>query len=70
MAGPEIGIAGGADLILIPERPVDLGGLMQEIDKIYKRQGYVNIAVAEGTKIKADEPVLLEAKEEIPVVKA
>lgn len=66
----EIGIAGGADLILIPERPVDLGGLMQEIDKIYKRQGYVNIAVAEGTKIKADDPVLLEAKEEIPVVKA
>lgn len=43
---------------------------MQEIDKIYKRQGYVNIAVAEGTKIKADDPVLLEAKEEIPVVKA
>lgn len=66
----EIGIAGGADLILIPEKNVELAGLTQKIEKIYKRQGYVNIAVAEGTRIKEDDPVLQQAKEEIPVVKA
>lgn len=66
----EIGLAGGADLILIPERPVDLEDLMGRIHEIYRRQGYVNIAVAEGTKMRADDPVLLEARAEIPVVKA
>lgn len=66
----EIGLAGGADLILIPEKPIDLAGFTKKVDEIYRRQGYVNIAVAEGTKFRADDPVLLKVKAENPVVKA
>lgn len=66
----EIGIAGGADLILIPEKTIDLAGLAMRIEEIYQRQGYVNIAVAEGTKFRTDDPVLQKVKAEVPVVKA
>ncbi|BAS26346.1 6-phosphofructokinase [Limnochorda pilosa] len=66
----EIGIAGGADVILIPEKAVDLAGLMGRIETIYRRQGYVNIAVAEGLKISPEDPLLQEARAEIPVVRA
>lgn len=66
----EIGIAAGADLILVPEKPVDLATLCERIDGIYKKQKYVNIVVAEGFRIRPDDPVLLKAKAENPVVKA
>ncbi|TCL57128.1 6-phosphofructokinase 1 [Hydrogenispora ethanolica] len=66
----EIGIAGGADLILIPEKPVDLATLCDRIVALNQRQQYVNLVVAEGVRLKPDDPVLLRAKAENPVVKA
>ena len=66
----EIGIAGGADLILIPEKTVDLAALCQRIIEINQRQQYVNLVVAEGVRLKQDDPVLIKAKAESPVVKA
>lgn len=65
----EIGIAGGADLILIPEKPVDLSTVCSTVQSIYKRQGYVNIALAEGIVISTDDPVLKRVSAENPVVK-
>lgn len=66
----EIGIAAGADLILIPEKQVSLSKLCDRIAAINEKQKYVNIVVAEGFRIKADDPVLLKAKAESPSVKA
>jgi 6-phosphofructokinase len=66
----EIGIAGGADLILIPEKPVDLGQLCDRIAAIYQKQQYVNLVVAEGVRLRPDDPILVKAKAESPVVKA
>lgn len=66
----ETGIAGGADLILIPEKPVDLEQLTERIRQIHEKQGYVNIALAEGVRFREDDPILLRAKAESPVVKA
>jgi 6-phosphofructokinase len=66
----EIGIAAGADVVLIPEKPVDLTKLCAKIAAIYAKQSYVNIVVAEGVRLKADDPVLLKAKAASGVVKA
>jgi 6-phosphofructokinase 1 len=66
----EIGIAGGADLILIPEKEVELGELCQKIKELYESQSYVNIAVAEGVSFKADDPALIRTKEANSVVRA
>lgn len=66
----EIGIAGGADVIMIPEKPVDLAKACTVIGEIYHRQGFVNIAIAEGVEISVDDPVLRSACECSPVVKA
>lgn len=66
----EMGIAAGADIILIPEKPIDLGKLCERIAEINKKQQYVNIVVAEGVRFRQDDPVLLKAKAESPVVKA
>jgi ATP-dependent phosphofructokinase / diphosphate-dependent phosphofructokinase len=66
----EIGVASGADLITIPERPVDLTSFCAEVKRIYKERHYVNIVVAEGTSIPYDDPVILQAKEESPVVRS
>lgn len=66
----EIGIAAGADIILIPEKPVELGSLCKRIAEIYEKQQYVNIVVAEGVRLKPNDPVLVKAKLESPVVKA
>lgn len=66
----EIGLAGGADIILIPEQIVDLKDLMGRIESVYKKQGYVNIAVAEGMKMKPEDPVLEKTRENSPVVQA
>jgi 6-phosphofructokinase len=66
----EIGIAGGADLALIPEKSADLATLCARIRTLYEKQRYVNIVVAEGFRIKADDPVLAKTKAESPVLKA
>ena len=62
----EIGIAAGADLILIPEKQVSLSKLCDRIAAINQKQKYVNIVVAEGFRIKDDDTVLLKAKAESP----
>ena len=66
----EIGIASGADLIALPEFPLDLAEFCAIVQSLYDRQKYVNIVVAEGAKIRSDDPVLRKAKEESPVLKA
>lgn len=66
----EIGVAAHADIILIPEKYIDLATLCQRISKIYETQGYVNIVVAEGFRLHSDDVVLQKAKAESPVVKA
>lgn len=66
----EIGIASGADLILIPERRIDLGRFCAAVQKIYEKQHTVNIVVAEGACFDSNDPVLLRAKAESPVVQA
>lgn len=49
------GIAGGADIILIPEIPYDIQTVIQAVKKRNKRgRGFTIIAVAEGAKTKAD----------------
>lgn len=66
----EIGVASGADLITIPERPVDLGELCREVERIYRDREYANVVIAEGTSISYDDPVLQRALEESDVVRA
>lgn len=66
----EIGIASGAEIILIPERPVDLRDLCGEIERIYREHPFVNIIVAEGTRFSPGDPLLLQAREESQVVRA
>jgi len=66
----EIGVASGADLITIPERPVDLEELCSEVDRIYRERQYVNLVVAEGTSISYEDPVLIRARKESGVVRA
>ncbi|HEX7402229.1 MAG TPA: ATP-dependent 6-phosphofructokinase [candidate division Zixibacteria bacterium] len=62
----EAGIAGGADFILIPERPVDLDEVCESICKRHQRgRDFSVVVVAEGAKIKLDEK---EKEEEMLVV--
>lgn len=50
------GIAGGADFILIPERPVDLDEVCESICKRHQRgRDFSVVVVAEGAKIKLSE---------------
>jgi 6-phosphofructokinase 1 len=52
----EAGIAGGADFILIPERPVDLDQVCESICKRHQRgRDFSVVVVAEGVKIKLSE---------------
>ena len=66
----EIGVASGADLITIPEKPVDLHELCAEVGEIYREKGYANLVVAEGTSISYEDPVLQRARRESDVVKS
>ena len=51
----EAGIAGGADFILIPEKPVDLDKVCDAICKRHKRgRDFSIVVVAEGAKIAAE----------------
>ena len=62
----EAGIAGGADFILIPEKPVDLDKVCDAICKRHKRgRDFSVVAVAEGAKIATQEEA---KKEEVFVV--
>ncbi len=66
----EIGVASGADLITIPERPVNLGELCSEVKKLYGEKKYVNLVVAEGTSIPYNDPVITRARKESSVVRS
>lgn len=66
----ETGLAAGADLIIIPEKPLDLTLLCQRIVGLYQMQKHVNIVVAEGVRLRMDDPVLNRSKAKSPVVKA
>lgn len=57
------GIAGGADIILIPEIPIDINGVV-EILKNRKKRGknFSIVVVAEGAKFKDDSMVIQEEK--------
>ena len=53
------GIAGGADIILIPEIPVDLDEVCSIIKKRHvKGKNFSIVVIAEGAKLKDDSPVL------------
>jgi ATP-dependent phosphofructokinase / diphosphate-dependent phosphofructokinase len=66
----DIGVSSGADLITIPERPVDLTKFCAAVKKLYEERHYVNIVVAEGTSIPYDDPVIIRAKGESEVVRS
>lgn len=66
----EIGVASGADLITIPERPVNLGEFCTEVGRLYNDRQYVNLVVAEGTSIACSDPVILRAQKESDVVRS
>ncbi len=62
----EAGIAGGADFILIPEKPVDLDKVCDAICKRHARgRDFSVVVVAEGAKIATEE---VDQKEEVLVV--
>ena len=46
----EGGLAGGADIILIPERPYDLNEVIRVCKEREKKQGYTIICIAEGAR--------------------
>src|SRR3954452_13086152 len=57
------GIAGGADVILIPERPFDLNEVVETISKRHERGRYFSVVVvAEGARLAAgiDEQIVAE----------
>ncbi|MGE5527554.1 MAG: 6-phosphofructokinase [Patescibacteria group bacterium] len=66
----EIGMAGGADVILIPEKQLDLARVCARVAEINKKQGYANIVTAEGARLLPTDPVLRAVREKDPVVKA
>lgn len=66
----ETGIGGGADMILVPERPVDLTRVIQHIGEITDRQGYCNIVAAEGIRISTGDPAITRVAKSDDVVKA
>jgi 6-phosphofructokinase 1 len=51
----ESGLAGGADIILIPEKPTDLDSICKLIKRRHERgKDFSIVVVAEGAKIKSD----------------
>ena len=66
----EIGVASGADLITIPERPVNLTAFCATVGRIYREQHCVNLVVAEGTSIPYNDPAIIRARQESDVVRA
>jgi len=66
----EIGVASGADLITIPERPVDLSEFCSAVKRIYSKYNCANLVIAEGTSIQYEDPVIKRARKESGVVRA
>lgn len=64
------GIAGGADVILIPERPLDLKRVVARIGEVFERQGYCSVVVAEGTCIPETCPIMASVAARCRVVEA
>ncbi len=59
------GIAAGADIILIPEKPIDLDEVCKILRKRKKRgKGFSIVVAAEGAKIKEDKLVLKKEKKD------
>ncbi len=59
------GIAAGADIILIPEKPIDLDEVCKILRKRKKRgKGFSIVVTAEGAKIKKDKFVLKKEKKD------
>lgn len=57
------GMAGGADVILIPEKPIDLTEVCGLLNKRHKRgKGFSIVVVAEGAKFKKGDMVTQEEK--------
>ncbi len=57
------GIAGGADVILIPEIPIDLTEVCEYLRRRYERgKGFSIVVVAEGAKFKEGHEITLEEK--------
>jgi 6-phosphofructokinase 1 len=57
------GIAGGADVILVPEIPIDLNEVCSFLRKRYERgKGFSIVVVAEGATFKEGQEVVLEEK--------
>lgn len=66
----EIGVASGADIITIPEQPIDLKEFCARVESIYKKRNCVNIVIAEGTSISYDDPIIIKAKKNNEVVRS
>ena len=61
------GIAGGADVILLPEIPYDIDKVVEKIELDRKNgRDYTIVAVAEGAKPKDGEAVVLKIREDSP----
>ncbi|MDD5355054.1 MAG: ATP-dependent 6-phosphofructokinase [Candidatus Omnitrophica bacterium] len=61
----ESGIAGGADMILIPEVPIDLGEICTAVKKRHERgRTFSIIVVSEGASFKKEDLVLQEEKKD------
>ena len=61
------GIAGGADIILLPEIPFDYNKIAEKLKEIFASgKEYAIIACAEGAKSKDGETVILKVREDSP----
>ena len=48
------GIAGGADLVLVPEHPINLDAVCASLDRRHQRSRFSIVVVAEGARIQMD----------------
>jgi ATP-dependent phosphofructokinase / diphosphate-dependent phosphofructokinase len=53
------GLAGGADLILIPERPISYEAIAKMLSERHERKSFSIVVVAEGAKVESGEEVTL-----------
>jgi len=58
------GIAGGADWILIPEKPVDFEEMCLHLNQVYNRKHYASVVVSEGIKIEKETVKFLDERDE------
>lgn len=55
------GVASGADIILVPEKPFRLSALINRVRYLNETRGFVNIVVSEGINFKQDDPMYQKA---------